>query len=148
MKIVIDADACPRPVLECCLAAGKKHTIDVMTVASFNHNIVSPNHITVGSMSQEADLKIINLTESGDVIVTQDWGLASMVLAKGAACISPTGTEYRAETIDFLLEEREIKAKYRRGGGRTKGPSKRTKEQDQRFAAHLEIIINRVISDL
>lgn len=137
MKILIDADACPQAVLQYCLETGQKHAIPVLTVASFNHAIVSPNHITVGGTSQETDLKVINLTEAGDIVVTQDWGLAAVVLAKKAHCLSPAGIEYRPEKMDFLLEEREIKAKFRRGGGRTKGPGKRTAADDARFAAAL-----------
>jgi uncharacterized protein len=137
MKILIDADACPKAVLQYCLETGKKRNIPVLTVASFNHNIVSDNHITVGGTSQETDLKVINLTEAGDIVVTQDWGLASMVLTRKAGCISPAGREYRPETMDFLLEEREIKAKFRRSGGRTKGPDKRTLDDEARFAAGL-----------
>lgn len=147
MKILIDADACPKAALQYCLEAGQKNDIPVLTVASFNHDIVSPCHITVGGTSQETDLKVINLTEPGDIVVTQDWGLASMVLAKRAYCLSPTGIEYRPEKIDFLLEEREIKAKFRRGGGRTKGPGKRTGEDDARFAANLGKLLKRVLKE-
>ena len=144
MKILIDADACPKAALQHCLEIGKKYNIPVYTVASFNHNIVSDHHVTVGSSSQEADIKIINMTAGGDIVVTQDWGLAAMVLGKQAGCISPIGTEYRPEKMDFLLEEREIKAKIRRGGGRTKGPSKRTTEDDGRFALGLERMIKAI----
>lgn len=141
MKILIDADACPKAALQICVQMGHKYGISVWTVASFNHNIVSDNHIIVGSASQEADIKLINVTDPGDIIITQDWGLASMVLGKPAYCLSPTGREYRPEKIEFLLEERELKAKFRRGGGRTKGPSKRTREDDHHFEAELERII-------
>ncbi|WP_371374936.1 DUF188 domain-containing protein [Sporomusa aerivorans] len=144
MKILIDADACPKAVLQLCVKIGQKYDIPVWTVASFNHNIVSDHHITVGGESQEADIKIINLTAAGDVIVTQDWGLASMVLGKAAFCLSPAGREYTPDTIGFLLEEREAKAKFRRGGGRTKGPAKRTPDDDKRFTAGLERILTRV----
>ena len=138
MKILIDADACPKTALQICMELGRQYVVPVWTVASFAHNIVSDNHVTVGGDSQEADIKLINLTEAGDIIVTQDWGLASMVLGKKAACISPVGKEYRADTIEFLMEERELKAKFRRGGGRTKGPSKRLRQDDERFKAELE----------
>ena len=144
MKILIDADACPKAVLQHCLETGRNHDIPVFTVASFNHHIISDHHITVGSGSQEADIKIINLTENGDIIITQDWGLAAMVLGKQAYCISPAGVEYRPEKMEFLLEEREIKAKIRRGGGRTKGPSKRTAADDSRLMAALERLIARI----
>ncbi len=147
MKILIDADACPKAVLQHCLEIGEERNIPVLTVASFNHNIISAYHITVGGTLQETDMKVINLTESGDIVVTQDWGLASMVLAKKAYCISPTGIEYRPEKMDFMLEEREIKAKFRRGGGRTKGPSKRTLQDDARFADGLERMLNKIFAE-
>lgn len=143
MKILIDADACPKTVLQCCVEVGQKYSLPVVTVANVNHHIVSPHHITVDGTSQEADMKVINLTEAGDIVITQDWGLAALVLAKKAYCLSPAGSEYHSRTMDFLLEEREIKAKYRRGGGHTKGPKKRTKEQDVRFAENLENIIKK-----
>ncbi|MEN6566713.1 MAG: DUF188 domain-containing protein [Veillonellales bacterium] len=145
MKIVVDADACPKNVLQLCIKFGKKYKIPVWTVASFNHNISSDHHVIVGSASQEADIKVINLTEAGDIIITQDWGLAAMALGKPAYCLSPVGREYRADNIEFLMEEREIKAKFRRSGGRTKGPSKRTGKDDQNFTAGLQQIIDRII---
>jgi hypothetical protein len=86
-------------------------------------------------------MKIMNLTEAGDIVVTGDGGLAAMVLGKGARCLSPMGREFHPEKIGFLLEEREIKAKFRRGGGRTRGPKKRTSEDDRQFEARLEKIL-------
>jgi len=138
MKILVDADACPRSVLQTCIRLGRKHNIPVWTVASFNHNIESDHPLVVGDGSQEADIKIVNLTEAGDVVITGDWGLAAMVLGKGAKCLSPTGREFHPEKMDFLLQERDLKAKFRRGGGRTKGPRKRTSEDDRRFEFSLE----------
>ncbi|AQS58773.1 YaiI/YqxD family protein [Desulforamulus ferrireducens] len=145
-KIIVDADACPKTVLAIAQSIGSEFGWELWTVASFNHNIQSPHHITVGNSSQEADMQIINITGKGDIVVTQDWGLAAMVLAKGAGAISPGGKIFRQETIDFLLEEREIKAKYRRGGGRTKGPRKRTPQDDEVFASQLRKLINEYLS--
>lgn len=133
MKILIDADACPKTVLQICLKYGQQYDVPVWTVASFNHVIASDHHTVVGNSSQEADLKVMNLTDSGDIVVTQDFGLAAMVLGKKAKALGPSGKEYLSATIDILLEERELKAKFRRSGGRTKGPSKRSSEEDQRF---------------
>lgn len=143
MKILVDADACPKSVLRICMDVGHRHDIPVWTVASFNHNIESDHPILVGGDPQETDIKIFNVTEAGDVVVSQDWGLAAVVLGKGATCLSPTGREFRPDRIDFLLEEREVKAKHRRAGGRTKGPKKRTDDDDQRFEASLEKVIAR-----
>ena len=138
MKILVDADACPRSVLQTCIRLGRKYNIPVWTVASFNHRIESDHPIVVGDGFQEADIKIVNLTEAGDVVVTGDWGLATMALGKGAKCLSPIGREFHPERMDFLLEERDLKAKFRRGGGKTKGPRKRTSEDDRRFEVSLE----------
>ncbi len=95
----------------------------------------------VGGDSQEADIKIINIARAGDIVVTQDIGLAAAALSKKCAALSPCGFIYHEETIDASLEERGIKEKYRRAGGRTKGPPKRTKADDRRFSAHLEWIL-------
>ena len=143
MKILVDADACPRSVLQICMRLGRKYDIPVWTVASFNHDIEADDHFVVGDDSQEADMKIMNLTDAGDVVVTGDWGLAAIVLGKGAKCVSPMGREFHPEKIGFLLEEREVKARFRRGGGRTKGPKKRALEDDRRFEFSLNQILSR-----
>lgn len=138
MKILVDTDACPKSVLRICMKLGGKYGIPVWSVASFDHNIESDHHLAVGNAPQEADIKIINMTDEGDVVVTQDWGLAAMVLGKGAKCLSPAGREFHSDKIEFLLEEREVKSKFRRSGGRTKGPKKRTVEDNRRFEICLE----------
>jgi uncharacterized protein YaiI (UPF0178 family) len=138
MKILVDADACPRSTFHICTKVGRKYGIPVWSVASFNHNIESDHHVVVGNDPQEADVKIMNMTDEEDVVVTQDWGLAAIVLGKGAKCLSPGGREFHSEKIDFLLEEREVKSKFRRSGGRTKGPKKRTVKDDRRFEMCLE----------
>jgi hypothetical protein len=146
MKILVDADACPKSVLQICMSIGHQYNVQVWTVASFNHSIDSDHPVIVGNDPQEADLKIINMTEEGDIIVTQDWGLAAVVLGKGAKCLSPAGREFRPDKIQFLLEEREIKSKLRRSGVRTKGPKKRTVDDDRRFETCLERILLRSVN--
>ncbi len=146
MKIIIDADGCPKGVLKACLHQGKKHQVQVWTVANVHHQIRSDHHITVDGGSQEADMKVVNLAEKGDVVVSQDWGLAALVLGKGAKCVHPSGREFRNETIEFLLEERELKAKHRRSGGRTKGPAKRTHEEDKAFLYTLVRMLDEPLS--
>jgi len=145
MKIVVDADACPKKVLQICKELGAKYAVAVYTIASFNHNIISDHHIVVGDGDQETDIKVLNLTEARDIVITQDWGLAAMVLGKKARCISPTGRKFSNENIDFLLEERDMKAKLRRSGGRTKGPTKRTIQEDIYFYESLEGLLGEGI---
>ncbi len=141
MKIIVDADATPKTALEICRRAAADYSIPLITVASFNHRIESDRHVVVGNAPQEADTQVINLTARGDIVVTQDWGLAAMVLGKGASAL--TGRVYRKDTICFLLEERELKAKFRRGGGRTKGPKKRTAADDLNFKKNLYRLLEK-----
>lgn len=145
MKILIDADACPKNVLKISMKLGADYGVEVWTVASFNHNIISDTHVVVGDNDQEADIKVLNLTKAGDIVITQDWGLAAMVLGKKASCISPVGRQFHNENIDFLLEERDMKAKLRRKGGRTKGPNKRTVQEDIRFQECLTKVLGEGI---
>lgn len=138
-SVIIDADACPKNVKNIISILIEKYGWEMVTVASFNHNMVGNNrHITVGNEAQAVDLAIINLVSKRDIVVTQDWGLAAVILGKGARVLSPQGVVYREEKIDFLLEERHLKARFRRTGGRTKGPAARTKADDERFRRALE----------
>ncbi len=148
MKIIVDADACPKRALQICLKLAARYSVPLHTVASFNHNIASDNHLVVGDDPQEADLAIINMTAAGDIVVTQDWGLAALVMGRGTAAISPSGKIFRPETIEFLLEERNVKAKFRRAGGRTRGPRRRFAEDDRRFAQNLQLLIEKSLNSV
>jgi uncharacterized protein YaiI (UPF0178 family) len=140
-KIIIDADACPRSCLQIARRLAAKYRVRVITVASFNHRIDHAEHITVGDEPDAADLAVMNRTQAGDIVITQDWGLAALVLGKKARAIAPGGQVYLDTRIEIMLEERNILAKYRRGGGRTKGPAKRDPRDDARFAANLEQLL-------
>lgn len=129
----MDADACPRNCLQIIQKLADTYQYQVVTVASFNHRIDNPIHLIVGDESQAADIAVINRTQPGDIVVTQDWGLAAMVLAKQAQALSPQGQIFEAGQMNSLLEERHLLAEYRRSGGRAKGPTKRTWNDDERF---------------
>jgi len=143
VKIIVDADACPKTVLAICFELAARYGAGIVTVASFVHLIDSADHVVVGDGSQETDIRIMNLVEKGDVVVTQDWALAAVVLGKGGRAVSPSGRIYTPEFIPFLLEEREMKARFRRTGGRTKGPSKRTRADDLRFRKALTSLLEQ-----
>lgn len=119
----------------------EKFNLELITVASFNHRISNENHLIVGDESQAADIAVANLTKPGDIVITQDWGLAALIIGKKARAISPRGRIYSPEQIDLLLEERNLLAKYRNSGGRTKGPSKHSKVDDRIFEANLVKLI-------
>ncbi len=134
MKVLVDADACPRGVMKIIKHLQPEYGYQILTVSSFNHFHADEHHpIIVGDEDQAADIALLNKAEKGDIVVTQDWGVAAVASGKGAATIDPKGRIFIPETIDFLLEERYLKAEYRRRGGRTRGPAARTKKDDQRF---------------
>jgi len=145
-RVIIDADACPKSVRTIIGALTAAYGWEMVTVASFNHNIEGTHmHITVGNESQAVDFAVINLAQRGDIVVTQDWGLAAVLLGKGSRVVSPSGRIYRNEKIDFLLEERHLKAKIRQAGGRTRGPAARIKADDEQFGCALERLINESV---
>jgi len=137
VKIVVDADACP--VKNEIVAAAEMHGAEVLMVASYDHRMtVHANHVTVIQVDrsdQAVDLYIANRIGRGDVLVTQDFGLATIGLAKSAIVLSNRGQRYTDETIDFLLERRHELAKQRRGGKYAKGPRPFT-ESDRHFFQH------------
>ncbi len=146
-KVIVDADACPRARLQVLQRQKKTWKYRLLTVASVDHRIDHADHIVVGKGQDAADLAVVNNTSRGDIVVTQDWGLAALVLGKGAFAISPSGRIFSEDNIDFLLEERSLKAKFRRAGGRTKGPSARTREDDRRFQESFLLLVKRARTD-
>lgn len=144
-KVIVDADACPRSCLTMLKKEQTNYHYRLLTVASFNHQIDNEEHIVVDNGADAADLAIINHTQAGDLVITQDWGLAALVLGKGAFALSPSGRIYTNAKMDFMLEERSLKAKVRRSGGRTKGVSARRKEDDQRFHRAFLSILERML---
>ena len=97
--------------------------------------------LTVEKAKDSVDLVLINRVNIGDIVVTQDYGLAALVLGKAAKALNQNGLIFSKDNIDRLLMERHIGQKIRRGGGRTKGPGKRTREDDERFAKAFRQII-------
>ncbi len=115
-KILVDADACP--VKEIIVDVAMKYNIKIIMFSNFSHeiNITNPlvEIIRVDNGSDIADFKIANATNKNDVVVTQDYGLATMILAKSAYPISPRGLIFDNENIDSLLLNRHINKVNRR----------------------------------
>jgi|SRR5690606_22765590 hypothetical protein len=146
VTVYVDADACPvkREILDVCRLTGAR----AVFVASYDHlmpdDLRGADVIQVDRGSQSADLAIANRIGQGDVLVTQDFGLAALALARGAAVLNERGREYRPETIDALLERRHAAAKARRGGGRTRGPAAFTAEDRRAFLQALTKVLRRL----
>ena len=141
MQILVDADACP--VKQVIVRLAKKNNIPVTMLTDTSHELNDGYSliVTVDKHPYSVDYALMGLLNREDIVVTQDYGLAAMVIGKGAKAINKNGLVFTDENMDKLLMERFIGQKIRRSGGRTKGPPKRTKEDDARFEAAFEKLL-------
>ncbi len=134
MKILVDADACP--VKDIILDLVRQRNLKVIWVVSLNHYSQREDPVqvvVVDALPQAVDIALINRVEPMDIVVTQDYGLAALVLGKKGRAISPAGYIFTEMTMDSLLEKRHLRATARRAGFKIKGPRKRDPKDDQRF---------------
>ena len=145
MKILIDADGCP--VVDITVKIGIDYNIPITIMCDTSHiiNKTGVETIVLSKGSDSVDFALVNKVNKGDIIVTQDYGLAAMVLSKGGYPINQNGMVYTDENIDQLLFTRHISKKIRNSGQRTKGPRKRTKEDDIKFKNSLIYLIEKTI---
>ena len=122
-RILVDADACPVKQDVARLAA--RRGMPVTFVGNSSQGAFAPagvELVTVGDAPDAADFEIVTRARPGDIVVTDDIGLASMALPKGARCVSSRGKVYDEHNIGFLMAGRHIGQQIRAAGGRTKGP--------------------------
>lgn len=143
MDIYVDADACP--VVRIVETVAQKHGIPVTLLCDTNHVLNSDYSQVkvVGAGADAVDYKLISMCRAGDIVVSQDYGVAAMALGKGAYAIHQSGKWYTDENIDQMLMERHLNKKARRSSGKNhmKGPRKRTEEDDIRFAESFEKLV-------
>lgn len=148
MTIFVDADACP--VTRLTEEIAKKHSIPVMLLCDTSHLLTSEYSEVriIGAGADAVDLALINLCKSGDIVVTQDYGVAALALGKGAKAIHQSGRWYTEENIDALLMERHLAKKARKSSkNHLKGPAKRSKEDDKRYADSFERMLQEQIEN-
>ena len=133
MQVLVDADACP--VKDIIIRNAKKRGLQVIMIIDTSHELNDgySTVITVDKARDSVDIKLVNLVKKGDVVVTQDYGVAAMCLGKGARVVNQNGLVYTDYNIDRLLFERHIGQKVRRAGGRTGTIKKRTGDNDEAF---------------
>ena len=143
MQIFVDADACP--VVGIVEAIAEKYNISATLLCDTNHVLTSDYSevIVVGAGADAVDYKLISICQKGDIVVSQDYGVAAMALGKGAYAIHQSGKWYTNENIDQMLMERHLNKKARRSSHKNhvKGPRKRTEEDDVRFTQSFEKLI-------
>lgn len=139
MKILVDADACPvKDIIE---EVAIQYDIPVYMFVDTSHILHSDySQVIIVSRAPDAvDFALLNHTQQGDIVVTQDYGVAAMALGKKAYAIHHNGKEYLEERIDKMLMERHIAKKARMSGVRIRGSiKKRSRSEDLLFRSSLE----------
>ena len=148
MHIYVDADACP--VIAIIENKAQKYNVAVTLLCDTNHVLTSAYSevVVVGAGADAVDYKLINICQKGDIVVSQDYGVAAMALGKGAYAIHQSGKWYTNDNIDRMLMERHLNKKARRSSNKAhlNGPKKRTKEDDERFAESFEKLIQTALA--
>ena len=142
MKVFVDADACP--VVDITVAVCKNVGISCMLLCDTAHEIHrdGAETLTFDQGADSVDFALANRVTAGDIVITQDYGLASMCLAKRAKVLHQDGWEYTRDNIDALLLSRHEARRYRAAGGRTKGQKKRSAAQNEAFSAALRQLLH------
>ena len=145
--IYVDADACP--VVKQIEIVAKSHNIPVTLFCDTNHVLKSDYSEVkiIGAGADAVDFALVNSCRAGDIVVTQDFGVAAMALARGAYAIHQNGWLYTNENIEDLLAKRHFIKKMINATHKhhLKGPSKRTAEDDERFMEALEQLLDKLI---
>lgn len=137
MHILIDADGCP--VVDIAVHLAKEHKIECFILCDTSHvfDKDGATTLTFSKGADSVDYALVNRVSAGDIVITQDYGLAAMCLSRNAIVINQDGMEYTSGNIDALLLARHTAKKIRSSGGRLKGPPKRTALQDESFEKEL-----------
>ena len=149
MQIFVDADACP--VVGIVENVAEKYNIPVTLLCDTNHVLTSEYSevIVVGAGADAVDYKLISICHRGDIVVSQDYGVAAMALGKGAYAIHQSGKWYTDDNIDQMLMERHLNKKARRSSykNHVKGTRKRTEEDEIRFAQSFERMVMKSLQE-
>lgn len=149
MKILVDADACP--VIGITERIAEEYGIPVILLCDTSHVLYSEYSEVkiIGAGADAVDFALLNLCAAGDIVVTQDYGVAAMALGKGAFAIHQSGRLFTDENIDGLLAERHIARESRRISKKSyyKRQKKRTRQEDKWFADSFEKLLSGINSD-
>ncbi|MCT4611800.1 MAG: YaiI/YqxD family protein [Clostridia bacterium] len=144
MKILVDADACP--VKSEIIKVAKDFNLEVIMYIDRSHELSYEDIkvFTVDKGIDSVDLVIVNSMKERDVVITQDYGLADLVLSKKGYAIHQNGYEYTKENIQRLLFERHISKKKRNAGIYGKGPKKRKQSDNEKFEKFLRDFLEKM----
>lgn len=147
MTILVDADACP--VVSIVEQTAKSLCVPVVLFCDTNH-VLRFDYAqvkTIGAGADAVDIALANICKKGDIVVSQDYGVAALALGKGAYAISQSGMIYTNGNIDSLLFSRFAAKKERMSKSKhhLKGPKKRTPQDDLRFKEQFEKLVKTAL---
>lgn len=148
MRIFVDADACP--VKSIIVSLAKRYQLEVHMYFDTSH-IYEDGYskvITIDQGRDAADFALVNALTKGDIVVTQDYGVASMALTRGAHPIHQNGFLFTHDNMDYYLQTRYLNQKERKRSGHIKGPAKRTKANDEAFELSFDALIRKLLEEL
>jgi len=142
MTVLIDADGCP--VVDITVKIANQSGAECVIICDTSHVFekTGAKTVIVSKGSDSVDFALVNMIKKGDIVVTQDYGLAAMCMARGAVPVNQNGMIYTKNNIDSLLMKRYAAKKIRMSGGRLKGPAKRTQDQDIAFEKTLKKLLD------
>lgn len=142
MRILIDADGCP--VVDLAVSIAREFDLECLILCDTCHTFekAGAKTLTFSKGADSVDFALVNLLLPGDLVITQDYGLAAMCLSRHARVLNQDGMEYTDDNIDALLLARHTAKKIRSAGGRLKGSSRRKPEQNESFVSALRHILN------
>lgn len=147
MRVLVDADGCP--VTRIAVRVAAEYGVSCVVFCDMAHEFrelgSSAEVVTVSTGADSADFALVNRAERGDIVVTQDFGLAAMCMARGAVPVDQNGRIYSDDNIGLLLEQRNIAKRLRRGGARLKGPKPRRDSQDAAFERTLRSLLSSTV---
>ena len=118
MRILIDADGCP--VVDITISIARERNLECLILCDTSHHFEKPGvrTLTFSKGADSVDFALVNLLTPGDIVITQDYGLAAMCLSRQARVLNQDGMEYTNDNIDALLLARHTARKIRNSGGR------------------------------
>jgi uncharacterized protein YaiI (UPF0178 family) len=148
VKILVDADACP--VKDIIVRLAKERSIPVIMFIDTSH-VLDDGYskvVVVEKGKDSVDIALINKVEKNDMVVTQDFGVATMAMSKKAYALNQNGLIFDESNIDRLLFERYLSQKVRRSGGRTSNARKRTTEDNEKFEKSFILLYEKICKNI
>ncbi|RBP45512.1 YaiI/YqxD family protein [Garciella nitratireducens] len=145
MKILIDGDACP--VKNEIFEIAFKYDVEVIYFCSLSHyseSNIFPRKVLVDNESQAVDMEIMRNLDKGDIVITQDYGLASLSLDKNAYVLSFNGKNFTKDNINIYLYQRYLSAQQRQKRIKTLKQKKRHRKENLKFKEALEKLIGHL----